>query len=354
MSARAFLGVLTLAVAPSAFADSPVSDWLADMSDAARNATYQGVVIYRGNDVLDTFRVTHRNLDGNELERVTSLNGETRDILKENDKVICLFPNDRRMSVNRPTPKGLFPRLTPEHLKQIGQLYRFNDLGKARVAGRICHGVAVTPKDKFRYGYEIWADAQTSVPLKVNMIGQNGVMLEQMMFTEVEFPAAIPDVAFQMPMPTPAPADSPIKPTLQAMLAPPAPPPQQVLTPQLVPANAAPAPSATAAWVLDQLPPGFRVTLREVRELPDHRGTVEHLLVSDGLTVISVFSAERATPNKSLNGVSQIGAVNAYGRMVGSFHITVVGEAPPETVKMIGDNLKPAQVSDNKAVDARP
>lgn len=349
MSARAFLGALTLAVAPSAFADNAVTDWLVNMSDAARNATYQGVVIYRGNDVLDTFRVTHRNQDGNELERITSLNGESRDILKENDKVICIFPNDRRMSVNRPTPKGLFPRLNPEHLKQIGQLYSFTDLGKARVAGRICHGIAVTPKDKFRYGYEIWADAESSVPLKVNMIGQNGVMLEQMMFTEVEFPAAIPDVAFQMPtLPAPA-GGAPVTPTLPAMLAQPAQPsspPPMIASPQV--------PSATAAWVLGQLPPGFRVTLREVREMPGNRGTVEHLLVSDGLTVISVFSAERPTPSKALNGVSQIGAINAYGRMVGSFHITVVGEAPPETVKMIGDGLRQTQNVDAKGSDARP
>jgi negative regulator of sigma E activity len=35
--------------------------------------------------------------------------------------------------------------------------------------------------------------------------------------------------------------------------------------------------------------------------------------------------------------------------MIGTFHITVVGEAPPQTVKMIGDNLKQAQ-----AVDAKP
>ncbi|TXI89658.1 MAG: hypothetical protein E6Q40_01990 [Cupriavidus sp.] len=341
MIARAFLGVLTLAVAPSAFADNALTDWLVNVSDAARNATYQGVVIYRGDDMLDTFRVTHRNQDGNELERVTSLNGESRDILKENDKVICLFPNDRRMSVNRPTPKGLFPRLNPEHLQRIGQMYRFTDLGKARVAGRICHGVAITPKDKFRYGYEIWADAESSVPLKVNMIGQNGVMLEQMMFTEVEFPAAIPDVAFQMPN-MPAPDGTAAKSAMPAMAAPPAP----LSPPPLI--SSAQAPSATAAWVLDQLPPGFRVTLREVRELPDHRGSVEHLLVSDGLTVISVFSAERPTPSKALNGVSQIGAVNAYGRMIGSFHITVVGEAPPETVKMIGDNLKQAPAAESK------
>ncbi|PTU30805.1 MucB/RseB C-terminal domain-containing protein [Stenotrophobium rhamnosiphilum] len=341
MSARALLGVLTLVVAPSAFADSEATDWLAKMSDASRTATYQGVVVYRGSDVLDTFRVIHRNLDGKELERVTSLNGETRDILKENDKVICLFPNDRRMSVNRPTPKGLFPTMNPAHLKQIGQLYQFNDLGSARIAGRVSHGIAVIPRDKFRYGYQIWADAQTLVPLKVNMIGQNGVTLEQMMFTEVDFPAVIPDVAFQMPM-----SMDIGKPNLQA--AAPPPPPSAPALLQALP----PPPSATAAWVLDQLPPGFRVTLREVRELPGMRGSVEHLLVSDGLTVISVFSSERPQPNKALNGVSKIGAVNAYGRMVGTFHITVVGEAPAETVKMIGDNLKQANVT--KALDGKP
>jgi sigma-E factor negative regulatory protein RseB len=332
MSARAVLGVLTLALAPSVFADTQPVEWLVKMSDAARNASYQGVIIYRGNDILDTFRVTHRNLDGNELERVQSLNGEPRDILKQNDKVICLFPKDRRMSVNRPTPKGLFPALNPERVRQIAQLYQFDDLGTARVAGRACHGIAVTPRDQFRYGYEIWADAQTLVPLKVNMIGRDGITMEQMMFTEVEFPASIPDIAFEMP----ANADSKVVPVTRDVVAVP-------------PAPAAAAPGM-AEWVLDQLPPGFKVTMREVRELPDHRGVVEHLLISDGLTAISVFTTQHSSPAKALNGVSQIGAVHAYGRMIGSFHITVVGEAPAETVKMIGDNLK--QADDAKAVEA--
>jgi sigma-E factor negative regulatory protein RseB len=331
MSARAFFGVVALTlVAPSAFADTQPAEWLVKMSDAARNVAYQGVIIYRGNEILDTFRVTHRNLDGNELERVQSLNGEPRDILKQNDKVICLFPKDRRMSVNRPTPKGLFPSLTPERVRQITQLYQFDDLGTARVAGRACHGIAVTPRDQFRYGYEIWADAQTLVPLKVNMIGRDGITMEQMMFTEVEFPASIPDIAFEMP------ANAESKTVTRDVAVVPPPPSAPIA-----------AGSATGEWVLDQLPPGFKVTMREVRELPDHRGVVEHLLISDGLTAISVFTTQRSSPAKALNGVSQIGAVHAYGRMIGSFHITVVGEAPAETVKMIGDNLKQAD-------DAKP
>ena len=35
------------------------------------------------------------------------------------------------------------------------------------------------------------------MPLKVNLIGHDGAVLEQMMFSEVEFPRSIPDSAFQ-------------------------------------------------------------------------------------------------------------------------------------------------------------
>ena len=334
-----FLSALTLALSPVAVLADESSDWLVKISDAARNASYQGIIIYRGNDILETFRVAHRNQNGTELERVQSLNGEPRDILKENDKVICLLPRDRKMSVNRPTPKGLFPVLSPERLKQITGVYEFDDLGTARVAGRNCHGIAITPRDQFRYGYEIWADTQTAVPLKVNLIGRDGVTMEQMMFTEVDFPAAIPDVAFEMPQPDGN--------RIQRVMRDPA----SVASPPAVP----PAPPETMAWDVDHLPPGFHVTMRELRVLPNNGGTIEHLLISDGLSAISIFSAHRTATSKPLNGTSQIGAVNAYGRMIGTFHVTVVGEAPPETVKMIGDGLKPMPTAADKPVDgAKP
>ncbi|TXH04932.1 MAG: hypothetical protein E6R07_06055 [Nevskiaceae bacterium] len=338
MRLGAWVGAVTLAVAPLAALADESTDWLVKLSDAARTASYQGIIVYRGSDILETFRVAHRNQNGTELERVQSLNGEPRDILKENDRVICLLPRDRRVSINRPTPKGLFPALSPERLKQIAAVYEFDDLGSARVAGRNCHGIAITPRDQFRYGYEIWADTQTAVPLKVNLIGRDGTMMEQMMFTEVDFPASIPDTAFEMPKPD----GDRIERVMRDPASVPSPP-------------VAPPTPETVAWDVDHLPPGFHVTLRELRTLPNNAGTVEHLLISDGLSAISIFSAHRTSQAKPLNGVSQIGAVNAYGRMVGSFHITVVGEAPPETVKMIGDGLKPVQAADKSPADgAKP
>ena len=44
--------------------------------------------------------------------------------------------------------------------------------------------------------------------------------------------------------------------------------------------------------------------------------------------------------SKNLVGSSTMGAVNADGRAVGEYHVTVVGEVPHATVKMVGDSVE--------------
>ncbi|HVT36918.1 MAG TPA: MucB/RseB C-terminal domain-containing protein [Nevskiaceae bacterium] len=315
MSMRFSAGVLALAVATGAAAADGMGDLLVKMSQAAKTSNYQGVVVYSGDDILETFRVIHRYADGSERERVQSLSGEPREVVNAGGKTICLLPKARRVTTEHPTPKGLFPGLTAEKVALLTRLYDFEDLGTQRVAGRSCHGIAITPRDQLRYGYEVWADEASSVPLKVDLIGHTGQMLEQMLFTEVDFPQSIPDSAFAID------GEAPPAPALAAP-PPPAPPPAEAIS-------------------LQGLPPGFRVLMRDERELPNGHGTVEHVLLSDGLSAISVFSTQQPSTTRPLQGVQQMGAVHAYGRVVGAWRITVVGEAPPETVKMVGDGVKP-------------
>lgn len=312
------------------------ADLLLKISDAARTQNYQGVVIYRGDDLLETFRIAHRYDNGDERERVQSLSGEVREILKHDDKVICILPKDQQMTVNRPTPKGLFPGLDAVRIQQLNKVYALRPLGEARVAGRPCVGLAVAPLDQFRYGYEIWADAETSVPLKVSLIGQDGRPLEQMFFTEVEFPEQIPDSAFQM-------AFDPE--TMRKVTQSSAGAISQAAA-ELVAANPELVKAQSDQMAVPTMPPGFKVTMRDVRELPDQRGIMEHVVLSDGLSAISVFRSRQVVSGQqpAFAGLSQMGAVNAYGRVVGRTHITVIGEAPAQTVRMIGDSFgEPAE-----------
>ncbi len=81
---------LTIAVAVAASSaagwsqagDRSAQDWLAQMSDAVRTQNYEGVVVYRTGDQLETMRVIHRFADGQEDERLISLTGDAREIVR--------------------------------------------------------------------------------------------------------------------------------------------------------------------------------------------------------------------------------------------------------------------------------
>ena len=306
---RSWLAAAAAVAALPAAAADPASEWLVRVSDAARQATYQGVVVYRDARTMEVLRVVHRNKNGLVQERLTSLTGKPRDVVQEGDQVSCAV-GERPVEAAGGMPSSLFPSMSAQTLSQASQHYQFRDLGEARVAGRSCRGVLMEPRDEFRYGYEVCADSATAVPLRVTLRDARGQTVEQLMFTEVSFPDTIADTAFALPR------------------------------------GDAPAPSAAVAsadlpgsWQLAQLPPGFRVVGRSQKP-GEGGGIVEHVLLSDGLSAVSVFGARREA-GQVFSGFSHMGAMNAYGRAVGAFHATVVGEVPQSTVRLIGDGLQP-------------
>lgn len=330
---RLAVGLLLSATGTVLAAVPDPAELLVQISDASRKANYQGVIFYQTRDRQETLRVTHAYGDNGAVERVSTLDGAPMEIIKQGGKVVCLLPRDRKVTLEQPTPQALFPSLTPERVAQMAAFYKFESMESDRVAGRKCQGVMITPRDQLRYGYQIWADEETQVPLKVNLLAPNGAVLEQMFFTQVEFPDVIPDSAFKVDV-------DPEKYRQITRVEPPPAPPAS-MTPGAVEAS------------LHNMPPGYRVTMREVRPTADGQGWVEHLVLSDGLSAISVFRARRV--QRAFEGQSQIGAVHVFGRTVGRVHITVVGEAPSETVQMIGQNVGDGDADgDDAAPDAAP
>ncbi len=307
--------------ASAAAADLDPGALLVKSAEASRTSNYQGVVIYRGDERFEVLRVHHRFQDDSERERMVSLTGEPRQLVRIDNRLICILPKGRAMSVERPSLKGFLAQLTPERVESLKEFYEFRSEGEGRIAGRLCDGVTVRPKDQYRYGYEVWTDQETRLPLKVSLTGPKGEVLEQVMFTEVAFPKSIPDDAFE--------TEVDIRkftlitrnlPKLDQL-----PPPNQHGDPQVS---------------FSKLPPGFKIVSHDDRPLPNGAGNVEHLLLSDGLSAVSVFSTVQSREEKVFSGVSHMGPVQAYGRVVGSFHVTIVGEVPGSAIRMIGDNLR--------------
>jgi sigma-E factor negative regulatory protein RseB len=312
---RALLAVAALStLASPAASGGDAAAWLLQASDAARQSNYQGVVIYRDARMMEVLRVAHRNKGGQIQERLTSLTGQPRDILHDGDRAACFVAN-QPAGAAAGLPRSLLPAMSTETLAQAGQHYEFRELGETRIAGRTCRGVVMEPRDEFRYGYEICADSVTGVPLRVTLLDKGGRTVEQLLFTEVSFPAEIADAAFTLPA------------GAQRVSAAPATVPDESV--------------ASVPWELAQLPPGFRVILRSHKPDPAGGGVVEHVLLSDGLSAVSVFGVQNAAADP-ISGLSRMGAMNAYGRKVGAFSVTVVGEVPESTVRLIGDGFQPA------------
>lgn len=332
-------GALVLATcsARAAPAQSPVADannfddaaavaLLERAATAARTTNFEGTLLYRSGNMMEVLHVTHRFKNGEQSEHVVTLTGAPRELLRVGNKLTCILPRDHRLSLRQPPVKNFLAHLQGPALARLAEWYRFVSIDADRVAGRECMGVEVNPKDDYRYGYRMWMDKITGVPLRVALVGADARVLEQVMYTQIAFPGEIPDSAFQ-------PEFKPVE--------------GYHVVQQTLASTDAGAPQAVTqrdsdAWRLSVVPPGFAVTLRDQRHMPDQLGVVDHLMVSDGLSSVSVFAARADAGQPGLVGLSHVGAVHAYGRLLDGYHITVVGEAPARTVKMIGDALEPA------------
>lgn len=80
---------------------------------------------------------------------------------------------------------------------------------------------------------------------------------------------------------------------------------------------------------------------------------MEHLVYTDGIASVSVFVEAGVTVSEQGEGVSRMGAANAYTAMNQGYLVTAVGEVPVRTTEMIARSLQAAEAAP-VARDARP
>ena len=300
----------------STIAGEAAMDWLMKMSDSVSKHSYDGIFIYRHGDQLETMRVVHRNEDGSSRERLVSLNGEPREIIRNDRDVICYLPEKRSVVVeHRKTREKNFPALLPDNVGVISASYKIGLGSKDRVATRATQMVFVKPRDKYRYGYQLWADEQTGLMLKANLLDEERQLIEQFMFTQIDIGKRIPSRDLE-------PGYSGKKWVWHR---------ERQNEPKL---------SEDKRWKVTSLPTGYRLTRQMARHLPMRDMVVQHLVFSDGLAAVSVFiEPESHKKKKPMTGATGMGAVNAFVTTVNGHQVTVVGEVPAATVEMIGRSV---------------
>lgn len=284
---------------------------LVKMNHAMEVLNYQGTVAFLKNGKLEPMKYVHAAEKGIQQERLLSLNSPLREIIRDAGKVSCLFKETQQTIVDHRPFERSFLVDVPKNLDEMGAIYQFEMVGEENVAMLPSYVVAIQPKDNARYPRKIWIEKQQFLPLKVVVYDNSGVPLEQVVFTEIEVKNALPfvDVKF-----------------LDA-----AHPAQHIH--QLQPQS-----SGQAAFVVTELPKGFREVFFTRKPMHNAEQPVDHLLLSDGFTSVSIYMENKNAAMQS--GLQSVGAVNSYSRTINNYQLTVMGEVPAETVKFIAEGIK--------------
>jgi sigma-E factor negative regulatory protein RseB len=295
------------------------AEWLERMNQALNDRNYDGTFSHWQGGQVEMLRITHRLQDGVVSERLASLDGSGREFIRTGSSLTCYLPDKRTVLVEqRPPEQSLvgFPTVNP----QTANFYDIREAGHTRLNHRDTHVITVTPKDEYRYGYQLWIDDSTAMPLKSQLSDSHGRVIEQIVFASLTLSSRLGDTLFKPEVST----------TGFHWL-------RNDAAPTLVP-------GATAAWDGMHLPPGFRMTVRSAQMLPGSSSPVDHVVFTDGFASVSVFVERQPdTGGAVITQFATVGSSSAYSTVANGQKITAVGEVPPATVEYIASQVQAAQ-----------
>jgi sigma-E factor negative regulatory protein RseB len=305
------------ALAEGAAPAEPPTRWLERMNLALTTRNYDGTFSHWHGGRVETLRIIHRVQDGAISERLASLDGSGREFIRTGSSLACYLPDKRTVLVEqRPREESLvgFPTVND----QTASFYDIREVGRTRLNRRETHVISVSPRDEYRYGYRLWIDDSTAMPLKTQLCDAHGNIIEQIVFASLTLPSRIPDSAFRPEVSTEG------FQWLRNDAMPPLPP------------------AAALAWNAMRLPPGFRMTVRSAQLLPGSSGPVDHLVFTDGVASVSVFVEvqQGRIGQPPMSQSAAVGSSSAFSTVVDGHKITAVGEVPPATVEFIATQVK--------------
>ncbi len=314
--------LLGLTLAGSATAAEPAEPqdglaWLQKMASASRQLNYNGTFVYRSNRQSETSRIAHFvNSAGGEFERLETLDGPPREVIRTNDQVTCYLPGSRTVIIEKRSPRRFPAALLPEQLTGVSESYTIRTQGTDRVAGFQCQVIVLEPRDKLRYGHYFCAESKSGLPLRARSFNEKAEPLESFAFTQLTIGG---DFNRDMVKSRYAAKSKDWKVDRSA-----------------VPVTETP---TDTGWVLASQLPGFRKLTEFKRSMAGRTASVAHIVFSDGLAAISVF-IEPLPSAKVVPTLSHQGAVNIYTRPVSDYMVTALGEAPAATVMQIANSLE--------------
>ena len=287
--------------------ESP-GDWFERSVWASHCYQYQARAVRIVDEEVVTLSVARDIQQGVERDRLHFLDGPSRSLLREGGAFRFELGDSQ----------GAAPASPQALVEHLSHFYRLRFDGEERIANRHAIRLELLPLDAMRYGYRIWLDRETAIPLKRTLIDERGQVLD----------------TFQLVAMTP-PERYDGKVELRR-----------------------PPSSARLDWRAGWLPRGF-VAQPLMAMASDSDGPRRHKLYSDGLSTISLFVEPVAGSRVLRPGVHRLGASHAAVRRVQRegqlLQVVAVGELPPSVLVKVAETLELAEGQPQGVSDgARP
>jgi sigma-E factor negative regulatory protein RseB len=291
---------------------SPVQ-WLHAIQAAAQRGSYTGTIVYQHGDEVRSSRIIHFFDGTTSRERVQTLDGRPREFVRQGDEVQCLYPHLHRLVIEQAGRRATFPALGHVGPANVLEHYALQQGDMERVAGVECRVLKLVPLDSLRYGYRLWADPGSGLLLKVQVLGQDEAVIEQIAFTDVRIGESI------------SPAQ--LKPSWSTVGW------------DVVRRQSHQIELSRQGWSVTA-PDGFRMLTEVERDLGNDSSRAAYQAVySDGLATVSVF-IEPGAPSAEPEQGPHHEPLSAFTRRVGDARVTAVGEVPPITARSFADSVR--------------
>lgn len=296
--------------------------WLARIHAAASGRNYQGTMVFSTAGVVTSSRVAHFCVGDQVFERIEALGGRQRQVYRHNEWVHTVWPDAGLAVVEKRNLQVSLPSATQSVDPRALELYELRPEGRDRVAGREAAVFLLQPRDSWRFAQRIWADRETGLMLRADILGPSRDVLESSAFSEVEIGVrAQPDSVLQ-----------PIR-QLESL---------RVLRPAHVPTRL-----EAHGWILNGSMPGFRqascvkrpMDLRRSAGRTGSSAEVLQAVYSDGLTHVSLFIEPFDAARHQRDLQAQFGATHSLAGRRGDHWVTAMGDVPPATLKLFFDAL---------------
>jgi sigma-E factor negative regulatory protein RseB len=308
---------------PDAAAQREARSWLLRIQEAPAKRSFQGTFVVTAGGAVTSARIAHYQVGANQYEKIESLDGQSRHVYRHNDLIHTLWPRTRVAMVEQRDKLGTFPTLLQGGDQRVVDQYEVKVVGADRVAGHEAQVIDLVPRDALRFGYQLWAEKDSGLLLRADVLNERGERLESSAFSDVVI--GVKPQADQV---------------LQAMKKLDG---YRVLRPTL---------NATEleqeGWVERHPVPGFR-KLRCFKRPLDAGGEVEpaeranqvlQTIYSDGLTYVSVFIEAYNAQRHPRPMLASIGATHTLTLRRDEWWFTVVGDVPPAALRAFAKGIE--------------